>query len=259
MTNKIYLSFNRLYTLKDGDYHDATLTYRIKHGDDLLAEDKIKGKSLSQFIRPVEIEEMELTKPLSVDYVCTGNVEDIAVSLTPKDDRAFRVVDGGFYFRDFFIRDGAITNANLNLAEDAHLIGGKVPKIGDHLPDAKPREKVKEIVSRYLTGEASEYSQEMIDELMLIVAPDVDSRTFADCKKRFADSETMPFGGFPGVKECQTYAVSSHAQSIINHAITLREESISDQREMKSSDDLTAKVESIILAQLKPGGILWRK
>jgi hypothetical protein len=189
MTNKIFLSFNRLYTLKDGDYHGATLTYRIKHGDDLLAEGEIKGKSLSQFIRPVEIEEMELTKPLSVDYVCTGNVEDIAVSLTPTDDRAFRVVDGGFYIKDCFIRDGWLD----------------------------------------------------------------------DCKKRFGDSEPMPFGGFPGVKECQTHAVSSDAQSIINHAITLREESISDQREMKSSDDLTAKVESIILAQLKPGGILWRK
>lgn len=25
MTNKIHLSYNRLYTLKDGDYHGATL------------------------------------------------------------------------------------------------------------------------------------------------------------------------------------------------------------------------------------------
>lgn len=211
MTNKIHLSFNRLYMLKDGDYHGATLTYRIKHGDDLLAEGEIKGKSLSQFIHPVDIEEMELTKPLSVEYVCTGNVEDIAVS----DDRAFRVVDGGFYIKDFFIRDGAITNANLNLAEDAHLIGVKVPKIGDHLPDAKQREKVKEIVSRYLTGEASEYSQEMIDELMLIVAPDLDSRTLADCKKRFADSVPLPFGCFPGAKECQSKAAKPELPEIM--------------------------------------------
>lgn len=145
MTNKIYLSFNRLYTLKDGDYHGATLTYRIKHGDDLLAEGEIKGKSLSQIIRSIDIEEMEITKPLSVEYICTGNVEDVSASLTPAADRPFHVSDGYIIINDAAIREG------------------------------------------WLSG----------------------------CKKRFGDSELMPFGGFPGAKECQSRAAKPELPEII--------------------------------------------
>ncbi len=255
MTNKIHLSFNRLYTLKDGDYHGATLTYRIKHGDDLLAEGEVKGKSLSQFIRPIDIEETEITKPLSVEYVCTGNVE--AVSAFPAmSDPGFRICKGGQVFiNSAVISPVIITNAHLKLAEDAHLIGGKSPKIGDHLPDAKRREKVREIVGRYLTGEASEYSEEMIDELMSVVVPAIPSDvhtggTLSDCKTRFAGERPvgeLPFGGFPSAK------VSYSAG--INIGVQVGD---SDHREMKSPDELTEKVEAIIREQLKPGGILWR-
>lgn len=148
MTNKIYLSFNRFYTLKDGDYHGATLTYRIKHGDDLLAEGEIKGKSLSQFIRPVDIEEMELTKPLSVDYVCTGNVEGVSVSPdypVPAADRPFQVVDGHIFINELAIQEGRLS----------------------------------------------------------------------DCKTRFADSVPLPFGCFPGAKECQSKAAKPELPEIM--------------------------------------------
>ena len=124
MTNKIYLSFNRLYTLKDGDYHGATLTYRIKHGDDLVAEGEIKGKSLSQFIRPVDIEEMELTKPLSVDYVCTGNVEGISVSPeypAPAADRPFQVVDGHIFIKELAIQEGRLSDHETRFADSLPL------------------------------------------------------------------------------------------------------------------------------------------
>ncbi len=113
MTNKIYLSFNRLYTLKDGDYHGATLTYRIKHGDDLLAEGEIKGKSLSQFIRPIDIEEMEITKPLEVEYVCTGNVEAVSVSQAISDP-GFRICLRGQVFIN-----SASMRAGVNIASES--------------------------------------------------------------------------------------------------------------------------------------------
>jgi len=111
MTNKIYLSFNRLYTLKDGDYHGATLTYRIKHGDDLLAEGEINGKSLSPFIRPIEIEETEITRPLTVEYVCTGNVENVSAFSTMSDP-GFRIDQSGKVFiNNAHISQSIISNA----------------------------------------------------------------------------------------------------------------------------------------------------
>ncbi|WP_208952661.1 hypothetical protein [Rahnella sp. ChDrAdgB13] len=197
MTNKIYLSFNRLYTLKDGDYHGATLTYRIKHGDDLLAEGEIKGKSLSQFIRPIDIEEMEITKPLTVEYVCTGNVEDVSVSLATATDKPFRVVDGGFYIKDCFIRNGLLS----------------------------------------------------------------------DCKKRFTGSETMPFSGFPGTKQCHVQEASSNAQSILNNALATYVSSLSvgvntaskSAEEQRIKNLVNEAVVEKIWKMLQPGGLLHRK
>lgn len=118
MTNKIFLSFNRLYTLKDGDYHGATLTYRIKHGEDLLAEGEVNGKSLSPFIRPIDIEETEITRPLTVEYVCTGNVEDISASQAKADDSPFRVIGGKVYINNAHISQCIISNA-LTIMRDA--------------------------------------------------------------------------------------------------------------------------------------------
>ncbi|MFD3225682.1 hypothetical protein [Rahnella aceris] len=90
MTNRIFLSFNRLYSLKDGDYHGAKLSYRIKHGDQVLVEGDFNGKSLSRILCPILIEETEITQPLTVDYVCTGNVEDVSVSVGPLDRKPIK-------------------------------------------------------------------------------------------------------------------------------------------------------------------------
>lgn len=79
MTNKIYLSFNSLYRLQDGDYHAAKLSFKIKHGDKVIAEGEHVGKTLSKFISPITIEETEITQQLTVEYVSTGNVEDVSV------------------------------------------------------------------------------------------------------------------------------------------------------------------------------------
>jgi hypothetical protein len=94
MTNKIHLSFNHLYRIKDGDYHGAKLNFKIKHGDKVIAEGEHVGKTLSKFVSPITIEETEITQPLTVEYVCTGNVEDVSVSPT------LNTPDGRFTFRD---------------------------------------------------------------------------------------------------------------------------------------------------------------
>ncbi|KAB8310767.1 hypothetical protein EH227_02530 [Rouxiella chamberiensis] len=200
MTIRIHLSFNRLYTLKDGDYHGATLTYQIKHGDDLIAQGEIKGKSLSQFIRPIDIEEMEITKPLSVEYVCTGNVEDVSVSPgfpDPAADRAFNVSDGYVFIKDVAIRKGWLS----------------------------------------------------------------------DCKNRFTGSETMPFGGFPGTKQCHAQEASSNAQSILNNALATYVSSLSvgvntaskSAEEQRIKNLVNEAVVEKIWKMLQPGGLLHRK
>ncbi|MFD3247487.1 hypothetical protein [Rahnella aquatilis] len=165
MTNKIYLSFNRLYTLKDGDYGTAKLSFRIKHADQVLFEGERIGKSFSQFIVPITIEEIEIIQPLTVEYICTGNVEDVAVSLEYPAHKPFHVVDGYIFIKDASIQKGWLS----------------------------------------------------------------------DCKKVFG-SDTLPFGGCPIPKT-----------------------GTSDQREMKSPDELTEKVKAIIREQLRPDGLLYRK
>lgn len=115
MTDKIYLSFNRLYCLKDGDYHGATLSFKIKHGDKVVAEGERVGKSLSTFISPIPIEEMEITEPLTIEYVCTGNVEDVSVSsVNPALGDKLLYLDGKVFIREAFISDAIITNAVAN-------------------------------------------------------------------------------------------------------------------------------------------------
>lgn len=241
MTNKIYLSFNRLYLLKDGDYHGAKLSYRIKHGDQVIAEGERAGKSLSRFITPVDIEEMEITKPLTVEYVCTGNVEEVSAFPAMPDEVFLTCQTGQVFINAALIYSSIITNAHLKLANDASLIGGNFPKIGDLLPDAAQREKVKEIVERYLSGACLEYADDMVDELMLIFAPDVDKKTLADCKKRFAGSEPVPFGGLPAA---MSIAVETDSE-------------LSKEDQLKKLVNET--VADRIKKELQPGGLLHRK
>lgn len=113
---------------------------------------------------------------------------------------------------------------------------------------------MQDIVGRCLPGESSEYTDDMVDELMLIVAPDADSRTLADCKKRFADSVPMPFGGFPRVKEVQEQAEKPQKAKAIRVQIN----------KMGSKDDqFKTLVSEIVTEALKkeqrPGGLLFRK
>ncbi len=118
MTNKIYLSFNRLYTLKDGDYHGATLTYRIKHSDVILAEGEINGKSLSPFIRPIDIKETEITQPLTVEYICTGNVENVS-AFSAMSDPGFLIDQScKVFIKNAHISQSIISNA-LTTTRDA--------------------------------------------------------------------------------------------------------------------------------------------
>ncbi|KAB8307598.1 fibronectin type III domain-containing protein [Rouxiella chamberiensis] len=131
-----------------------------------------------------------------------------------RSTEAFALLQGHTFINSALISPVIITYAHLKPAEDAHLIG-------DHLPDAKQREKVKEIVGRHLTGEASEHSEEMIDELMPIVVSAITGDvhtggTLADCKKQFGGSEPMPFGDFPGAKECQAQAEKPQLPEIIS-------------------------------------------
>ena len=155
MTNKIKLSFKYLYTFKNADYSGATLSYRIKHGDQLLAEGDIKGKTFSPFVLPITIKETDITQLLTVEYVCTGSVEDVSVSVGP--------------------------------------------------------------------------------------SLDLDSRTLADCKKRFAGSEPLPFGGFPA-------------------AISI---AVETDDELSKEDQLKKLVNEIVDVQIKkglqPDGLLYRR
>jgi hypothetical protein len=118
MTNRIFLSFNRLYTLKDGDNCSAKLSFRIKHGDQVLCEGERIGKSFSQFIIPITIEEVEIIQPLTVEYICTGNVEDVSVSLEYPAHKPFHVIDGYIFIKDASIQKGWLSDCKKRFCSD---------------------------------------------------------------------------------------------------------------------------------------------
>jgi hypothetical protein len=156
MTNRIFLSFNRLYTLKDGDYCSAKLSFRIKHGDQVLCEGERRGKSFSQFIVPITIEEIEIIQPLTVEYICTGNVEDVSVSLEYPAYKPFHVIDGYIFIKDASIQKGWLSDCKKRFGSDTLPFGGcPIPKTGtsDQREMKSPHElteKVKSIISEQL-------------------------------------------------------------------------------------------------------------
>lgn len=288
MTNKIHLSFNHLYALKDGDYHGATLTYRIKHGDDLLAEGEIKGKSLSQFIRSIDIEEMEITKPLSVEYICTGNVEDVSVSLTPAADRPFRVSDGYIFIKDAAIREGWLSGCKKRFGDSELMPFGGFPGAKEcQSKAAKP--ELPEIIcansAPFSVTISWEGSKNISDRSKIQVQWIKDDYFLSTTDhKAISGEKSHTITGLKAGEEihCRLRVVSASGQKSewsefikesasadaleMLNAITVTYSAginigvrpcASDQREMKSPDELTEQIKAILKEQLRPGGILW--
>lgn len=117
---------------------------------------------------------------------------------------------------------------------------------------AKPREKVRSIVAPYMSGAASEYVEELVDELMNLAYPSCSegSAYTYSASMHINCTDAQPASG-----------VDSNIEAILKNALAnLAEEAA---RQAEATDKVMAKLSEIvrdaIQKECRPGGLVWNQ
>ncbi|EPF0313374.1 phage tail tip fiber protein [Enterobacter chuandaensis] len=89
----------------------------------------------------------------------------------------FTMKGGRVFIRDAFIQPGTIVSAKAGSDTGGHITYNCNMRINVDGADKTIREKVHAVVSSYLTPEATEYTEEMVDELMSLKVPAICDET----------------------------------------------------------------------------------
>lgn len=146
---KIGITISGLEEWKDGVVTGTTVQVDILQNGKAIHSEVFSGKASGQFTREVII------NASSADLVAAHNRPDLPglkVSVNFVVERQpFKISNGTVFIKESVIR-GAISDCQASMS-----VGITTTK--------SHSDKIREIVSKYLTGEASEYEDELVEEL----------------------------------------------------------------------------------------------
>lgn len=179
---KIGITISGLEEWKDGVVTGTTVQVDILQNGKAIHSEVFSGKASGQFTREVII------NASSADLVAAHNRPDLPglkVSVNFVVERQpFKISNGTVFIKESVIR-GAISDCQASMS-----VGITTTK--------SHSDKIREIVSKYLTGEASEYEDDLVDELNALHETenlsDCLSEKISECVRQSLIQEMKPGG-----------------------------------------------------------------
>lgn len=205
------------------------------------------GERLQIRLRPIDKNGAvrEWTQGDWIEGVASSDAGEYLDAMTVGSDMRLMATFSAPHFKiyggEVFINDAFINNS---------ILAAKLSSPPTISSLAKPREKVRSIVASYMSGPASEFIEDMVDDLMNLAYPSCSegSTSTYSASMHINCTNAQPASG-----------VDSNIEAILKNALANVAEEAARQAEAtdKAMAELSEVVRKAIQKECKPGGQLW--